>query len=132
MFVTIASIPIGITASVVCYHVMAFVKTKLHFDDSPDVFAVHGIGGILGMLAVGVFASLAVNNAGADGLIPGNGAQLFKQFIGIVSVAAYAFIATLIIGKIVDIIMGLRVSQPEETVGLDMSQHGERAYGGFR
>jgi Amt family ammonium transporter len=131
-FVTpLAGVPIGIVAAIVCYYIMAFVKTKLNFDDSLDVFAIHGIGGILGMLAVGVFASLAVNLAGADGLLLGNGAQLLKQLVGIVAVGAYAFVATLILGKLVDVTIGLRVGQPEEIVGLDISQHGERAYGGL-
>jgi Amt family ammonium transporter len=130
-FVTpMAGIPIGIAAAVVCYYVMAFVKTKLGFDDSLDVFAVHGIGGMIGMLATGIFASLAVNPAGADGLLFGNGTQLLKQLAGIGAVGAYAFVVTLILGKLVDVIIGLRVGQPEESVGLDISQHGERAYGG--
>jgi Amt family ammonium transporter len=127
----LASIPIGIVAAIVCYYVMAFVKTKLRFDDSLDVFAVHGVGGILGMLAVGIFASLTVNPAGADGLISGNGMQLLKQLAGIGAVGAYAFVLTLILGKLIDITIGLRVHQTEEMVGLDISQHGERAYGGL-
>ncbi len=131
-FVTpLASIPIGVVASIVCYHIMVFVKTKLNFDDSLDVFAVHGVGGILGMLAVGVFASVAVNSNGANGLLHGNGVQLLKQFVGIIAVGAYAFVVTLVLGKLVDIVMKLRVGQPEESVGLDISQHGERAYGGL-
>jgi Amt family ammonium transporter len=127
----LAAIAIGVAAAIACYYGMLFLKTKLGFDDSLDVFAVHGIGGILGMLSVGVFASLAVNSAGADGLIAGSGAQLLKQLIGVVAVGAYAFVVTLILGKLIDIIIGLRVGQSEETVGLDLSQHGERAYGGL-
>jgi Amt family ammonium transporter len=131
-FVTpLAAIPIGIAAAIACYYAMLFFKAKLGFDDSLDVFAVHGIGGILGMLFVGVFTSLAVNPAGADGLIAGNGVQLLKQLIGVVAVGAYAFGITWILGKLIDITIGLRVSQSEETVGLDISQHGERAYGGL-
>jgi Amt family ammonium transporter len=131
-FVTpLAGIPIGAAAAIACYYVMVFVKTKLGFDDSLDVFAVHGVGGILGMLTVGIFTSLAVNFAGADGLLLGNGAQLLKQLVGIVTVGGYAFVVTLILGKLVDVIIGLRVGQTEETVGLDISQHGERAYGGL-
>ena len=126
----IAAIPIGIVAAIVCYYVMLLFKIKLGFDDSLDVFAVHGVGGILGMLFVGVFASLAVNPAGADGLIVGNFTQLWKQLVGIVSVGAYSFVVTLILGKLIDKTIGLRVAQVEETVGLDISQHGERAYGG--
>jgi Amt family ammonium transporter len=125
----LAAIPIGIIAAMVCYFAMLYFKSKLGFDDSLDVFAVHGVGGILGMLFVGVFASLAVNPAGADGLIAGNGMQLLKQLAGIGAVGAYAFAATWVLGKVISVIMGLRVGQSEETVGLDLSQHGERAYG---
>jgi len=127
----LAAIPIGVAATIVCYYSMLFFKTKLGFDDSLDVFAVHGVGGILGTLSVGIFATLSVNSAGADGLLAGNAMQLFKQLIGVVSVGGFAFFATLGIGKLVDKTIGLRVGQVEETVGLDISQHGERAYGGF-
>jgi Amt family ammonium transporter len=131
-FITpLAGIPIGIVAAVVCYYIMLLLKTKFGFDDSLDVFAVHGVGGILGMLATGIFASLAVNSAGADGLLAGNGVQLLNQLLGVAAVGAYAFVATWILGKLVDITVGLRVGQSEETVGLDLSQHGERAYGGL-
>jgi len=131
-FVTpLAGIPIGIAAAITCYYVMLLLKTKLGFDDSLDVFAVHGIGGILGMLATGIFASAAVNTAGADGLLLGNGMQFLKQLLSVVAVGAYAFAVTWILGKLVDVTIGLRVGQMEETVGLDLSQHGERAYGGL-
>jgi Amt family ammonium transporter len=127
----LAGIPIGLVAAVVCYFVMVWIKTKLKFDDSLDVFAVHGVGGILGMLATGVFASLAVNTAGADGLIYGGGMQFLKQLLAIGVVAAYAFTVTWILGKLISLTVGLRVGRSEETVGLDISQHGERAYGGL-
>jgi Amt family ammonium transporter len=127
----LAAIPIGIVAAAACYYVMILFKTKLGFDDSLDVFAVHGVGGILGMLSVGVFSSLAVNPAGADGLLHGTAIQLLRQLIGLAAVGGYAFVITWILGKLVALTIGLRVGQPEETVGLDLSQHGERAYGGF-
>jgi Amt family ammonium transporter len=127
----LAAVPIGIVAAVVCYYAMLLLKTKLGFDDSLDVFAVHGVGGILGMLSVGVFASLAVNPAGADGLITGSGQQLLKQLTGIATVGAYSFGVTWVLGKLVGLTMGLRVAPSEEAVGLDLSQHGERAYGGL-
>jgi Amt family ammonium transporter len=127
----LAAIPIGIAAAIVCYFAMSWLKMKLKFDDSLDVFGVHGVGGILGMLSVGIFASLAVNPAGANGLIAGSGAQLLKQLAGIGAVGAYAFSVTWILGKLISVTMGLRVGQSEETVGLDLSQHGERAYGGL-
>jgi Amt family ammonium transporter len=131
-FVTpLAGIPIGMVAAIVCYYIMLLLKTKLGFDDSLDVFAVHGVGGILGMLATGIFATMAVNSAGADGLLAGNGVQFIKQLLGVVAVGAYAFVVTWILGKLVDVTVGLRVGQMEETVGLDLSQHGERAYGGL-
>jgi Amt family ammonium transporter len=127
----LSAIPIGIAAAVICYYAMLLFKNKLNFDDSLDVFAVHGVGGIIGMLFVGVFATLSVNPAGADGLITGSGAQLLKQFIGIVTVGAYSFAVTWLLGKLVAITIGLRVGQSEESVGLDLSQHGEKAYGGL-
>jgi len=127
----LAAMAIGIAAAIVCYYCMLLLKTKLGFDDSLDVFAVHGIGGILGMLSVGVFATLAVNPAGANGLIFGSGAQLLKQFIAILCVGAYAFTVTWLLGKLVSVTVGLRVGQSEESVGLDISKHGERAYGGL-
>ena len=131
-FVTpLAGIPIGIVAAIACYYIMLWLKTKLGFDDSLDVFAVHGVGGILGMLATGIFASLAVNSAGADGLLYGGGIQVLKQLASIVAVGGFAFAATWLLGKLVDVTVGLRVGQTEETVGLDISQHGERAYGGL-
>jgi Amt family ammonium transporter len=125
----LAAVPIGIAAAVVCYFAMSFFKLKLGFDDSLDVFAVHGVGGILGMLSVGIFASLSVNPAGADGLIAGSGLQLLKQLGGIAAVGAYSFGLTWVLGKLIGITMGLRVTPSEETVGLDLAQHGERAYG---
>jgi len=130
-FVTpLAGIPIGIAAAIACYYVMLWLKTKLGFDDSLDVFAVHGVGGILGMLATGIFASVAINSAGADGLLLGNSMQFLKQLVGVVTIGGYAFVVTWVLGKLVDVTIGLRVGQTEETVGLDISQHGERAYGG--
>lgn len=123
-------IPIGIVAAVICYYSMLFLKTKRGVDDSLDVFAVHGMGGIWGVLATGIFASLAVNSAGADGLLFGNAMQLAKQLAGVAAVGVFAFAGTWILGKVIDITIGLRVSGTEETVGLDISQHGERAYGG--
>ncbi len=129
-FVTpLAAIPIGIAVSIVCYFSIVLIKNKLGFDDSLDVFAVHGMGGIWGALATGIFASSAVG--GVPGLIEGNGTQVLTQIIGILVVAAFSFIVTLILGKLVDVTVGLRVGRSEETVGLDLSQHGERAYGGL-
>jgi ammonium transporter, Amt family len=126
-----AAIPIGIAAAVICYYSLLLFKTKLGFDDSLDVFAVHGVGGIIGMLFVGIFATLSVNAAGANGLIAGNASQLLKQLLGVVTIGIYAFGVSWILGKLLDVTIGLRVGTTEETVGLDLSQHGERAYGGL-
>ncbi|MBI2906405.1 MAG: ammonium transporter [Chloroflexi bacterium] len=126
----IAGIPIGVVAAILSYYAM-LVRTRGRLvDESLDVWACHGVGGIWGTLAVGLFATAAVNSAGADGVLLGNGAQLVKQFVGVVAVSAYAFGATWVLGKVVDIVVGLRVKGDEETVGLDISQHGERAFGG--
>ena len=122
-------IPIGIGAAVVCYYCMLF-RMRRGIDESLDVWAVHGMGGTWGVLATGIFASVAVNSAGADGLLFGNALQLAKQFAGVAAVGVFAFAATWILGKVIDVTIGLRVSGTEETVGLDISQHGERAYGG--
>ncbi len=127
----LAGIPIGIVAGVVCYYAMLFRAKKMGVDESLDVWACHGIGGTWGALATGIFASVAVNSAGANGLIFGNAMQLARQLLGVAVVWGFAFGATWVLGKIVDVIMGLRVSQTEETVGLDIAQHGERAYGGM-
>ena len=129
-FVTpMAAIPIGILVSVISYYAVVLMKEKLGFDDSLDVFAVHGVGGIWGALATGIFASESVG--GVSGLIEGNISQLGIQVISILVVGAFAFVLTMIIGKLVDITIGLRVTEEEETLGLDIAQHGERAYGGL-
>jgi len=125
----IAGIPIGIVASLICYYCM-ILRTKRGIDESLDVWAVHGMGGIWGTLATGIFATVAVNPAGADGLIYGHAMQFAKQLAGVAAVGAFAFTATWVLGKIVDLTIGLRVKEEEEVVGLDISQHGERAYGG--
>jgi Amt family ammonium transporter len=123
-------IPIGIVAAVICYYCM-LLRTRRGIDESLDVWAVHGMGGTWGVLATGIFASVAVNAAGANGLIFGNAMQLAKQLLGVAVIWVFAFAVTWVLGKIVDVTMGLRVNATEETVGLDISQHGERAYGGM-
>jgi len=126
----LAGIPIGIVAAVICYYCMV-LRAKGNIDESLDVWAVHGMGGIWGTFAVGIFASVAVNAAGANGAIHGNPMLLAKQLAGIAAVGAFAFVVTWILGKLVDLTIGLRVKEEEEMVGLDISQHGERAYGGI-
>jgi len=126
----IAAIPIGIGVSIIGFYSMLLFKEKLGFDDSLDVFAVHGMGGIFGAIATGIFASVAVNPAGADGLMYAGFGLLFKQAVSVLAVGAFAFFGSLVLGKLVDMTVGLRVGSVEETVGLDLSQHAERAYGG--
>jgi Amt family ammonium transporter len=123
-------IPIGIVAAVVCYYCM-LLRMRRGIDESLDVWAVHGMGGTWGALATGIFASATANSAGADGWLFGNAVQVLRQLAGIGAVWAFAFGATWVLGKLVDVTVGLRVSATEETVGLDVSQHGERAYGGM-
>ena len=125
----IMGIPIGIGAGVICYYAILW-RMKMGVDESLDVWAVHGLGGAWGALATGIFATVAVNSGGADGLIAGNGMQIVKQLAGIGAVGGFAFAATWILGKIIDVTIGLRVKEEEELVGLDISQHGERAYEG--
>jgi Amt family ammonium transporter len=127
----IMGIPIGIGASVVCYYAMLLRSRKMGVDESLDVWACHGMGGTWGALATGIFASAAVNSAGADGLLYGNAMQVLRQMVGIAAVWVFSFCLTWVIGKVIDVVMGLRVSATEEVVGLDISQHGERAYGGM-
>ena len=131
-FVTpLVAIPIGIAAAIACYYTMVLLKIKLGFDDSLDVFAVHGIGGLLGMLSVGIFATLAVNPSGANGLLMGNGAQFLKQLLGVVVVGAYAFAVTWILGKLLDITIGLRVGRTEETVAWTFPSTAKGLMGGY-
>jgi Amt family ammonium transporter len=124
----VPAIIIGLLVSVFCYIAVAYVKPKLGYDDSLDAFGVHGIGGIWGALATGLFASKAVNPAGSDGLFFGNPHQLFVQAVAVLVTIAYSAIATFVIYKVVDKVMGMRVSEKEEAVGLDLSQHHEGAY----
>jgi Amt family ammonium transporter len=127
----LAGIPIGIVASIISYYGMVLFKIKRGMDDSLDVFACHGLGGMWGCLATGIFASAAVNTAGANGLVYGGWMQVVRQLVDIAAVGGFAFVGTTLLGKLVDVTIGLRVNQTEETVGLDLSQHGERAYGGM-
>lgn len=124
----VPAIIIGIGAGIFCYFAMHLRSRKTNVDDSLDVMACHGVGGTWGAIATGIFASIAVNSAGADGLIYGNAGLVVKQLIAIVAVMAYSLIGTTIILKVLDATMGLRVKDEEEIEGLDISQHGEKAY----
>ncbi len=123
-----SAVLIGILASVLCFIGVAVIKPKFGYDDSLDAFGVHGIGGIFGTLATGLFASKIINSAGADGMLYGNPKQFLIQLVGVAVVAGYTFIGTLIIYKLVDIFFGIRVKEKEEAMGLDLTQHHERAY----
>ena len=123
----ISSIWIGIGAGVFCYTAV-MLKPLFGYDDALDAVGVHGIGGSWGALATGLFASKAVNSAGADGLFFGNPAQLGIQAMAVLVTMVFVFVGTLIILAIVDAIMGLRVNEEEERSGLDLSQHDEKAY----
>ena len=124
----IPAIIIGLLVSVFCFIAVSVIKPKLGYDDSLDAFGVHCIGGIWGALATGLFASKAVNPAGADGLFFGNPKQFLIQLLTVVVTIGYAFIVTLIIYKLVDFFVGARVEEKEELIGLDLTQHKERAY----
>ncbi len=119
---------IGLLVSVFCYLMVAVVKTKLGYDDTLDAFGVHGIGGLWGAIATGIFATKAVNSAGADGLLLGNANQVWLQLMACGTTIIYTAIVTVIICFVVDKISGLRANQEEEIMGLDLSQHHERAY----
>lgn len=122
-----SAILIGVGAGIFCYLVV-LLRMRLRIDESLDVFGCHGIGGVWGAIATGIFASKGINPAGADGLIYGNAAQVGTQIIAVVAVAIFAFTVTAIIAKLIDLIIGLRVTEEEEIVGLDISQHGEISY----
>jgi ammonium transporter, Amt family len=123
----VAAILIGGVAGALCY-AACNVKARLGYDDALDVVGVHGVGGTWGAIATGLFASAAVNAAGADGLFAGNASQLWKQFAAIGATIALAVPATYGILKLVDYLLGLRVSAEDEMTGLDLSQHSESAY----
>jgi Amt family ammonium transporter len=128
-FVTpISAILIGIAASIVCFIAVAITKPRFGYDDSLDAFGVHGVGGILGTLLTGVLASKLINPAGSNGLLYGNPKQLLVQLLAVVVAVGYTFFATFIIYKLVDIFFRMRVSEKDELVGLDLTQHRERAY----
>jgi Amt family ammonium transporter len=122
-----SSLIIGAVAGSVCY-LACNLKSKLGYDDSLDVVGVHGVGGTWGALATGLFASKAVNDAGGDGLFFGNPGQLWTQIIAVLATYALAVVGTFVILKVVDAVVGLRVTDEDEVVGLDLSQHSETAY----
>jgi len=131
-----AALAIGLIAGVVCYLMVVKVKGWFGYDDSLDAFGVHGAGGTLGALLTGVFAKSAINpifkdaqgNTLASGWLEGNAHQIINQAVGVAIAWALAIVGTLIILKIVDVTIGLRVTEEHEAEGLDLSQHGEEGY----
>jgi ammonium transporter, Amt family len=122
-----ASPIIGTLAGLTCYLAVQW-KNKMKWDDALDVWGVHGVGGFLGTILLGVFASKAINSAGADGLIYGGGAFFGKQTLAVIGASAYAFIFTYIMLALINRVTRVRVSEEEEKEGLDFSIHGEHAY----
>jgi Amt family ammonium transporter len=130
------ALAIGVVAGVVCYLAVTKVKARFRYDDSLDAFGVHGLGGTVGALLTGVFASSLINpvfkdaggNATAMGLIEGNGRQLLNQAAGVAIAWVLAAVGSLLILKVVDALIGLRVPDEQEVQGLDLSQHGEEGY----
>jgi Amt family ammonium transporter len=127
----ISAIIIGLLVSPICYFGISVVKAKLGYDDSLDAFGCHGIGGIWGAIATGLFASKSVNPLGADGLFYGNPKQLLIQIVSILATIALSAVLTFAILKFVSLFTKLRVDEKEEEEGLDLSVHGEDAYPDF-
>ena len=123
-----SAIIIGLIAGLCCYLAVSY-KNKIHFDDSLDVVGIHGLGGVIGTICLGIFATKTINPGGADGLLAGNATFLGTQIFGVAVVGAYSLIISLILLKITDIICGgLRLSEEDEVLGLDQSAHSETAY----
>jgi Amt family ammonium transporter len=122
-----ASPIIGIIAGIVCYGAVMF-KNKMKWDDALDVWGVHGVGGVIGTILLGVFGSAAINPAGADGILFGNASFFMKELVAVVAASAYAFVFTYLMLALINLITPVRVSEEEERLGLDVSLHGEQAY----
>ncbi|MBN2006392.1 MAG: ammonium transporter [Anaerolineae bacterium] len=128
-FVTpIGAIFIGALAAPISYYAIKFIKNNSLVDESLDVFACHGLGGVWGALATGLFATLSVNANGADGLFYGNPTQFLIQAGAVLLTISFSFVVTFGLARLLSVTLGLRVSEEEEKVGLDISEHAERAY----
>jgi Amt family ammonium transporter len=123
-----AAMGIGALASLVCYVAVVVVKSRYSYDDSLDAFGVHGVGGMVGALLTGFWATTAVNPAGFDGVFHGGGTLLLKQLAAVAVCAAYSFAVSWVLLKVIDKTMGLRVCADKENIGLDLTQHSESAY----
>jgi Amt family ammonium transporter len=119
---------IGFAVGIASYLGVIFLKDRLKIDDALDVSSVHGIAGIIGSLAIGIFASTLINPAGPNGLLFGNPHQLLIQAIGVGVAGTLGFGGTFIIMKVLDVLIGVRVSPETEEKGLDIEEHAERAY----
>ncbi len=122
-----AAIAIGLIAGAVCF-LAVNMKSKFGYDDSLDVVGIHGVGGLVGTLLLGVFASKAVNPGGVDGLLAGSSSQLVSQLIGVLVVGVYAFVVSWILVKILHSTMGMRLTEEHEVQGMDYTEHSEAAY----
>lgn len=117
---------IGVGASLISYYAVHTIKTKFGYDDALDVFGVHGLSGVWGLIATGLFASPAIN--GVAGLFYGNPQQLLIQIVAVVATIIYTFTVSFIIAKVLDMVIGLRVTDKEEIKGLDSALHEESGY----
>ncbi len=122
------AIMIGLLVSVFCFFAVSVIKAKFGYDDTLDVFGVHGVGGMWGAIGTGLFATKAVNSGGADGFFYGNPAQVLIQLKAVGITILWSGFGSFILLKIIDVMVGLRVSPEEEVLGLDLTQHHERAY----
>lgn len=128
-FVTVQSaLLIGLISAPICYFGINFVKVRFKYDDTLDAFGVHGIGGIWGAIATGIFATKSVNEAGNNGLLYGNPEQLLHQLVGVGAAVLLASVGTFVILKVISLFTAIRVSKEEELMGLDLSFHEEVAY----
>jgi Amt family ammonium transporter len=128
-FVTpLGAMGIGIGAGVICYLSVSFLKAELGYDDSLDAFGVHGVGGMWGALATGLWATKSVNGAGADGLFHGNPKQLAIQALAVLVTLVYSFVVTFVLLKVVNALARVRAGEQEERIGLDLTQHREVGY----
>lgn len=124
----LSALLIGLIASILCFFFVTKVKARFGYDDSLDVFGVHGIGGIVGAIATGFFATRLINPGGNDGLLYGNPRQLLVQLLSTAVAIGFSAIMTAIIFKIVDALVGMRVEKRDENIGLDLTQHQESGY----
>lgn len=119
---------IGLAGGIICFLSVSIIKNKLGYDDSLDAFGVHGVGGTWGALATGIFASKAINEAGADGLLFGNAHQFAIQALGVVVSWVFAIVMTVAIIKVIGLFMQIKADEEQEVAGMDLTEHGERAY----